>query len=175
MRRWIPLALALVFALLFLVTLHTWARSYLPRHLTIEADAGRVFLVFWDGGNAQSPQSDPGQRQGPRPGRLWQSLRGSATRVTPDWEVMGFGAVGGRVRNHTLRLVAIPCWFLALLTASGSVGCAVFVWRQRRRIRSGRCVSCGYDLRATPEAGGALVERCPECGTSASANARGVT
>jgi len=39
--------------------------------------------------------------------------------------------------------------------------------RRRRRERIGLCRKCGYDLRATPEAGGALLERCPECGTEA--------
>lgn len=54
---------------------------------------------------------------------------------------------------------------------SGSIGGGVVYWlvrqiptrAQRRRAR-GLCPQCGYDVRATPE-GGALLARCPECGT----------
>jgi hypothetical protein len=42
-----------------------------------------------------------------------------------------------------------------------------FAWRRRFRIPEGCCPKCGYDLRATPEKGGALLSRCPECGTAA--------
>ena len=33
-----------------------------------------------------------------------------------------------------------------------------------RRARLNLCLRCGYDLQATPQEGGALLSRCPECG-----------
>ncbi len=64
-------------------------------------------------------------------------------------------------------------WFIALLFAilpawrfGGSA-------RRRRRYRlvHGLCINCGYDLRATPEAHGPLLDRCPECGSEAHVSA----
>ena len=37
-------------------------------------------------------------------------------------------------------------------------------YRKKRWARPGLCPACGYDLRATPQKGGALLSRCPECG-----------
>jgi len=53
--------------------------------------------------------------------------------------------------------VYTPCWLLLLLSVP-----ILFLWlcqrrRTRRRRMQGKCVGCGYDLRATRE-------RCPECG-----------
>jgi hypothetical protein len=51
--------------------------------------------------------------------------------------------------------VAIPLWFPLLAT---SMTPALWLLKGKTRAENGKCLACGYDLRATPE-------RCPECGT----------
>jgi len=64
-------------------------------------------------------------------------------------------------RQLTLRefSVAIPLWLPILLIGAAPAWQLFGLPAHRRRIRlaAGQCVSCGYDLRATPQ-------RCPECG-----------
>jgi hypothetical protein len=66
-----------------------------------------------------------------------------------------------RYAGHVRYFLAVRQWFIAAVA-----GIVPALWsmqwlsRRRRRVRSalGRCVVCGYDLRAT-------LDRCPECGT----------
>ena len=57
-------------------------------------------------------------------------------------------------------LLAIPYWSLALIAAILPALYLLAIARHRTRLRQGRCLACGYDLRETSQG-----ERCPECGT----------
>jgi hypothetical protein len=59
--------------------------------------------------------------------------------------------------------IAIPWWFLTVLL-SIAPGLAFLRWRRSKLDRTGHCVGCGYDLRASPEPTGTLLATCPECG-----------
>ena len=69
-----------------------------------------------------------------------------------------WGVDEGNYMGHN-RLLAVPLWFVALVAAIVPARSARLVYRRRQRRREGRCVHCGYDLRATPD-------HCPECGVS---------
>jgi hypothetical protein len=61
----------------------------------------------------------------------------------------------------TSTAFAVPYWAITMATA---VWPGVMVWRRvrsRRRATQGLCVTCGYDLRGSPDG------RCPECGVTA--------
>ena len=63
--------------------------------------------------------------------------------------------------NHRI-LCSGPCEILATPFALPSLTWAVLAYRReqrRKRIAAGRCVACGYDLRASKG-------RCPECGAA---------
>jgi hypothetical protein len=78
----------------------------------------------------------------------WQPSAASLVSVQSAWSV--------HVSYWLVFLVAaLPILFWML----------VAFWRWRRAVRRARCrlcVTCGYDLRATPD-------RCPECGTAVAA------
>jgi predicted RNA-binding Zn-ribbon protein involved in translation (DUF1610 family) len=83
----------------------------------------------------------------------------SLTRNLPLVERLGFQLARNHRPTNQLDLwgIGLPHWFILLL-------CLPFplLWfrrfRQRRhRLHHGLCLSCGYDLRESPE-------KCPECG-----------
>lgn len=63
------------------------------------------------------------------------------------------------VERRGLRL-ASPAWALLVIFAAYPLAILCSALRRRQRRRRCLCVSCGYDLRASPG-------RCPECGRAA--------
>jgi hypothetical protein len=91
------------------------------------------------------------------PTRIWHQRRlrsdgrFTSNRASADLAVPGFRFVYGEAN--------VAHWLVSLLTLPLPV-LALFKWVHRsKRYARGRCVTCGYDLRASSD-------RCPECGAS---------
>jgi hypothetical protein len=70
------------------------------------------------------------------------------------WGFRYYRITSGGMRRLNLVL---PYWAIASVAAVLPLAWGGRRVRDRGRRRTGRCVACGYDLRATPD-------RCPECG-----------
>jgi len=88
--------------------------------------------------------------------------RSAATRIDFIWVLDFYLMAWPRYefeRNKAGELVGeieIPLW----MPVGAMAVSTVVAWRMRsRRIRAGRCLSCGYDLHGLPE-----LSPCPECG-----------
>jgi hypothetical protein len=86
--------------------------------------------------------------------RIWGTDKFQCYRVTMKIE-------GARVSLYAL-VMPHWAWIILCLLLPGARAAALL--RSRSRARSGCCLSCGYDLRASPE-------RCPECGRAVDAPA----
>ncbi len=134
----------------------------------------RVYVgVFWN----------PARPPPPSVGSQWLSVRSdpAAKRAFYAWLVMsefghrwgGFGAAvnarAGSARLPYAREVVVPHWFIVLATAVLPLLWATRHIRRSRmsacRAEAGLCLTCGYDLRGTPD-------RCPECGAVPAGSAR---
>jgi hypothetical protein len=78
----------------------------------------------------------------------------------PGFDAGGFRYGGLRGPNGSLYNAAVPHWFVAGVLVPVPLAWVISARRRRRRDRAGLCLSCGYDLRATPG-------QCPECGRCA--------
>jgi len=76
---------------------------------------------------------------------------------------IGFGVFSVRVSGtngvSTYDALLVPFWFLTLVLLPLPVYRTVTHVKRNRRLRLGKCLKCGYDLRASKDT-------CPECGTS---------
>lgn len=81
------------------------------------------------------------------------------------WMGIGYGSdvgppmsVGPPEAPRNVHFLTVPYW---LVTVTFSLLPALLILRtihRNKRTQSGHCVTCGYDLQATPD-------RCPECGS----------
>ncbi len=60
--------------------------------------------------------------------------------------------------TYSHRGVTVPVWYFACAASVAPIFWLRSLSLHRKRVRTGICLCCGYDLRATPD-------RCPECGT----------
>jgi hypothetical protein len=111
----------------------------------------------------------------------WQSLRTFTKRQ--DWhEWRGFGhgtghyqtkvwlpgvhpnpgvGMNGRFQESIdaeYSIITAPIWPFPVIAALIPLCWVLLAYRRHARREGGRCLVCGYDLRATPD-------KCPECGT----------
>ena len=182
LRRRLLGIFALVSLLLLIAACGMWVRSYFVtdrinwRHTRGDnlLQGGRGFAEFsgWFGDNSRQPADWYGvryQKDLPqRPSNFMVFLNWDPGDVWINHAWGGFEWHEKRDARRPARtvLVIIPFWWLAVATALTPVAWLVSRVRSRvlSRRRAGRCRACGYDLRATPEGGGPLLERCPECG-----------
>jgi hypothetical protein len=160
---------------LCLATAAMWVRSYFyfdtfagyykpAHHAQLSSKTGQIFV---------------GRTAGVAPG--WDLLRGFSSLPVNALDRKGKPAgtywagfqlarsLPGQSVHESTVIVAVPQWFILLLTLPGPIVLANR-WRRarHRRRRPSLCTSCGYDLRATPD-------RCPECGASPHAAEPGMT
>jgi hypothetical protein len=92
-------------------------------------------------------------------GFSWFSRQSDTTPPNQDVLLRALGSGTGGAGSWSIRLwpLALALGVLPMIVASTWV-------RAARRAGHGRCPTCGYDLRATPE-------RCPECGAVPAATA----
>jgi len=101
------------------------------------------------------PLRAPVEEVEPLYGRLFE--QGTTLRASLVGFQLGHGTISVFKTPPTFTAVTVPHWFVVLATAVPTLLWVRGALRHWRWARQGRCRSCGYDLRSSPD-------RCPECG-----------
>ena len=157
MKRRLLNLLTVLSLLLCVATVLLWAWTYGTWRVGVRR--GQI-LVYIAGGN--DGQAETFVRQSFSQNREvadgWEFMRRHASTSVA---IVGFEWHRGRTPRTGITfpftLLAVPVWPLLPLTLALPATRLWLARRDWRRVRGGRCVQCGYDLRATPG-------RCPECG-----------
>jgi hypothetical protein len=128
------------------------------RSMGLHSTRGLLTLTWWedaaltaDGWYAGSREAPPPENVGPaEDARRVLGLTFYEGRTSPS-NTSRFGG------NRPYWSITCPHWLVAIVAALYPALRLRRWWQRRRGGGAGRCLRCGYDLRATPD-------RCPECG-----------
>lgn len=131
-----------------------WAETS-PAGATMICENGFLWVNLQYHPGSNSPSEISGRVDPPSPifhtANTWLNRRGFWCKKGPIPEATEAQAAWWNLN------VGIPPWFaIAMLLIVPLIRLRGYLAR-RRRLRIGVCLSCGYDLRATPD-------QCPECG-----------
>jgi hypothetical protein len=93
--------------------------------------------------------------------RWWGHTRWNNTYSIAPWALNRSASKGPQTSRYE-HGVQVPAWFATIALLSPAMTWATMFWVRRRRradrLDANRCLTCGYDLRAS-------TGRCPECGS----------
>jgi hypothetical protein len=170
-RRLVTLAAAASMLLCVAMTA-LWVRSYSAADIVEYTNVDRLLLrkvCLGSGGGLLYLYGERCEYQNPVAADQWMRAEGVQAGLAhrserpDDWWGPEMGFFDAECRSWTdisgatsEALVVFPHWLASLLSAI--IPTVWLVERlRRRRVAGQHCLTCGYDLRATPD-------RCPECG-----------
>jgi hypothetical protein len=170
--RWLGGAISITSLLLSLLLVGLWARSFyrLDEVSRVTAQSEMQGAISFRGAVHLSRAT--ARTAGVRATR-WDTLAIAPSTTWADhyptglsWYHLGFGGAGAvgesRLTPWLFRneVLIVPYWAICAVTLLPLVPSSSRSIRRQVRKRRGQCLTCGYDLRASPG-------RCPECGTAA--------